>query len=845
MVDEVVWAPRQGASGEDVYHWPDGGRVLSGVRAWRELTGLVSRSGTTVTGVGTFFTTEVAVNDWLVVPGSVVQARKVQSIADDTGLLVATAFSSAAVGQIASLVPTLTEVNDSTGMLQIYGEIERLSVLWASLPNLPDYHDVPTTKRILAATITDLQSKIGALLNYSPFSNVSPTGGGTLLALEGVADKAIGFPNVVGHGTKFLQQLLIGDTIRIPHLLPAPGVETKVVAAVADDEHLTVTTNFVRAATNQVVTRLRNFVIRKKILEQHLYELRKGLANQPPVAYDQSVLYGDGCGVPLQQDLVLVATDATDHPASFITFSLVDTPYVVLTGTVSKTGGTKNLAGVGTLFLSEVQVGQMIRVPGTAADYRIVATIADNTHLTVTANFTSPSSSGQTAWIVPGTYALVGSVTKPVAQTYNRTARFTPARGNWPAAGTLDFTFQANDRFVDSNIATVDMTLNPPRATGVDATMADGTALNTTAIDLLVEDDMDHDVNWMTISVVEDPGLTLVGTVTKSTGAGRPNLVGVGTQFTTDLRVGQTIQVAGPLGIVETALISAIADNTHLSTVANWANASSGQTLRRKLGSYTLGAVTRTSAGRYKRVMTFMPNADHYGNIGSARPDPFIGILNFTYKANDGVKDSVLKKIYVTVSSMKVVFWTSGGTLPQPWYVNAPLLALDNNLRRTPAAAEWPPVGAIAINAARREGKIAVGTPGAGLYRLYERVNFGREFADFTQRAADQKVFGYDFVTPLAPPDTFVLCSDSNDKGALAATLPFWTTLGGGSVLASFPIFPPSYFTVPGAGLPYANVLGEAAVSVWYRSNTEAVPPVGDLSWGLGLVNYEMWFDYP
>lgn len=67
-----------------------------------------------------------------------------------------------------------------------------------------------------------------------------------------------------------------------------------------------------------------------------------------------------------------------------------------LTGTVAKTASSAALVGSSTLFTSELTVGQIISVPGTAAEKRVVTVITDNTHLTVGQAFAN-SASGQTA----------------------------------------------------------------------------------------------------------------------------------------------------------------------------------------------------------------------------------------------------------------------------------------------------------------------------------------------------------------------------------------------------------------------------------------------------------------
>jgi hypothetical protein len=67
-----------------------------------------------------------------------------------------------------------------------------------------------------------------------------------------------------------------------------------------------------------------------------------------------------------------------------------------LTGTVAKTNGSAALVGTGTLFTSQLSVGQVIDVPGSAVETRVVTSITDDTHLTVAGNYAN-TSSGQTA----------------------------------------------------------------------------------------------------------------------------------------------------------------------------------------------------------------------------------------------------------------------------------------------------------------------------------------------------------------------------------------------------------------------------------------------------------------
>ena len=89
-----------------------------------------------------------------------------------------------------------------------------------------------------------------------------------------------------------------------------------------------------------------------------------------------------------------------------------------LTGTVAKTASSATLTGTSTLFLSELKVGDTIRVPGTANETAEVTAIASDTSLTVLSAFAN-TASGQTCtrlsvpdfWVGTGSGASFERVT--------------------------------------------------------------------------------------------------------------------------------------------------------------------------------------------------------------------------------------------------------------------------------------------------------------------------------------------------------------------------------------------------------------------------------------------------
>jgi len=127
-----------------------------------------------------------------------------------------------------------------------------------------------------------------------------------------------------------------------------------------------------------------------------------------------------GTGTRLRVSANQSIADATDSIVAFDTEdSDADNQHYTsaanLTGTVAKTAASQTLAGTTTAFLTELAVGQVISVPGTAAEKRVVIAIASNTSLTVSSAFAN-SASGQTAARVnsaiafrqPGQYEIKG-----------------------------------------------------------------------------------------------------------------------------------------------------------------------------------------------------------------------------------------------------------------------------------------------------------------------------------------------------------------------------------------------------------------------------------------------------
>jgi hypothetical protein len=132
---------------------------------------------------------------------------------------------------------------------------------------------------------------------------------------------------------------------------------------------------------------------------------RMGAVTVPAVSIASSGAQGIATGVPsvIGWDTELFDTDGMHDPR-----------FATLTGTIAKTAGQNNLVGTGTLFTTELSVGDPIRVGG---EVNVVASITSNTAATVRSNW-STTASGQTYTRdntlvqikTPGVYRLSASI---------------------------------------------------------------------------------------------------------------------------------------------------------------------------------------------------------------------------------------------------------------------------------------------------------------------------------------------------------------------------------------------------------------------------------------------------
>jgi hypothetical protein len=232
--------------------------------------------------------------------------------------------------------------------------------------------------------------------------------------------------------------------------------------------------------------------------------------------------------------------------------ALVDT-LVFGAGTVSATNGSTAIVGTGTTF-TKLQNGDTISISGTTYT---VNTVTDNTHITLTTNFTGTTGAGlaykiPTTTAADGSYLFSGISPATGVETYFVVAR-TPAGYTLttPTPGSPNTTFKYTSVFGGGSFLSADYGYSPPV----------GTTFS-------IKDRIFKDTVFST------------GTGTVSATNGSTAVVGTGTVFK-NLNIGDSFQIAG-VGYT----IATITDDTHLTLTTNYAQATGAGKAYKSFGTW-------------------------------------------------------------------------------------------------------------------------------------------------------------------------------------------------------------------------------------------------------------------
>lgn len=141
---------------------------------------------------------------------------------------------------------------------------------------------------------------------------------------------------------------------------------------------------------------------------------------------------------------ILTAAQKNEYYQVIVNNSGVDVETAALTGTVSVTAGTNIVTGSSTVFASAVNIGDVLKINGEEVK---VASISNNTHLTIESNHTAGASSNTFTKILPTGYTI--PMDKFGGLAASRTINVT-------APGAVILNIQENATFTADIVATMD-----------------------------------------------------------------------------------------------------------------------------------------------------------------------------------------------------------------------------------------------------------------------------------------------------------------------------------------------------------------------------------------------------
>ncbi|MDI9589031.1 MAG: Ig-like domain-containing protein, partial [Acidobacteriota bacterium] len=358
--------------------------------------------------------------------------------------------------------------------------------------------------------------------------------------------------------------------------------------------------------------------------------------NDAPVAQDQSVTTAEDTA----KAITLVATDADGDT---LTYTIVAGPsHGTLSGTAPNLTYTPaaNYNGPDS-FTFKANDGT---IDSNTATVSITVTPVNDAPVAQDQSVTTPEDTAKAITLVATdadgdtlTYAIVAG---PSHGTLSGTApnlTYTPA-ANYN--GPDSFTFKANDGTIDSNVATVTITVTAVNDAPVAQDQSVTTAEDTAKAITLVATDADGDT--LTYTIVAQPAhgsVTLVGNVATYTPAANYNGPD---SFTFKANDGTTDSNTATVSITVTPVNDApVAQDQSVTTAEDTAKAITLVATDADGDTLTYAIVAQPAHGSVTlvgNVATYTPAANYNG------PD------SFTFKANDGTIDSNVATVTITVT---------------------------------------------------------------------------------------------------------------------------------------------------------------------------------------------------
>ena len=360
--------------------------------------------------------------------------------------------------------------------------------------------------------------------------------------------------------------------------------------------------------------------------------------NDAPVAADQSVTTAEDTA----KAITLVATDVEGDT---LTYTVVAGPtHGTLSGTAPDLTYTPALNYTGSdSFTFKANDGT---VDSNVATVTITVTAVNDAPVAADQSVTTAEDTAKAITLVatdvegdPLTYAIVAQPAHGSVSLVGNVATYTPALNY---TGSDSFTFKANDGTVDSNVATVTITVTAVNDAPVAADQSVTTAEDTAKAITLVATDVEGDP--LTYAVVAGPTHgTLSGTAPNLTYTPALNYTG-SDSFTFKANDGTVDSNVATVTITVTAVNDApVAEDQSVTTAEDTAKTITLVATDVESDPLTYAIVVQPAHGSVSLV----------GNIATYTPAlNYTGSDSFTFKANDGTVDSNVATVTITVTAV-------------------------------------------------------------------------------------------------------------------------------------------------------------------------------------------------
>jgi PKD repeat protein len=506
-------------------------------------TAAATNGSAALVGTDTAFTTEYVEGGYIIIGEKV---YTIDTIADDTNMTLTTNYAGGTdSGLFMYKVLTIDDIVELTGTISVVNGSYMVAgdgTSFLTQCTLGDSILIAGVIYVIEEVISDTSLKLTATYagtTDSGLKAVKVASGKNIVAGSGLVTVTNGSANIVGFGTNFTTEFEEGKTIVLEGV--AYTIDT-----ITDDTHIVLSTNYAGVDAEDVIP---------------THAIAVNFTSTTSGTFEVAVWdFGDGT-ISLEANPTHEYTNEGTYVTTLTTYTMPK-----MTGTLEVTYGEDTVVGAGTSFTTELAVGETLIIAG--LEY-VIDTITDDTHMTLATVYKGQNHSEQIG--IRMTEKLTGTiaVTQNSKDVVGTTTTFTT---DYVEGGAIVI---EGIKYIISTIAdNTHMTLmnkyGDTTDSGLDnfkttAKFTGTNGINSSSQIVIIGADYTVDL----VPNTSDNAPVLAGlkemTGTVSVTNGLKSVVGVGTLFTTELNVGETVVIGGEEGVIDS-----IATNLSLQLVANY-----------------------------------------------------------------------------------------------------------------------------------------------------------------------------------------------------------------------------------------------------------------------------------